>query len=166
MPVIIPKIWQTASSHTIADMLQTSVLAPHLAPRMTSGERYWRVWISFVKWCPTQQAFPRSAILTDIVSIALARSSWLVSFGEADLFREIPDIVWERFSLDILSAWVDCTGERVYTYAVFSWCFWSSSVLLEGAGSARPSISRMDLGGVVEAIAPLITTPVLGVAET
>lgn len=103
MPVIIPKIWQTASCHTIADMLQTSVLAPHLAPRMTSGERYWRVWISFVKWCPTQQAFPRSAILTDMVSIALARSSWLVSFGEADLLREIPDMVWERFSLDILS---------------------------------------------------------------
>ena len=57
-----------------------------------------------MKWCPTQQAFPRSAILTDIVSIALAISSWLVSFGEADLFKEIPDMVWERFSLDILSA--------------------------------------------------------------
>jgi len=35
---------------TIAAILQTSVLAPHLAPRMTSGERYCRVWMSFVKW--------------------------------------------------------------------------------------------------------------------
>ena len=36
--------------HTIAAMLQTSVLAPHLAPRITSGDRYCRVWMSFVKW--------------------------------------------------------------------------------------------------------------------
>ena len=35
---------------TIAAILQTSVLAPHLAPRITSGDRYCRVWISFVKW--------------------------------------------------------------------------------------------------------------------
>ena len=104
MPVIIPYIWQTAHCHTIADILQTSVLAPHFAPRITSGERYCRVWISFVKWWPTQQAFPRSAILTDIVSKALAVSSWLVSFGEADLFKEIPDMVCERFSLHVLSA--------------------------------------------------------------
>lgn len=34
---------------TIAAILQTSVLAPHLAPKMTSGDRYCRVWISFVK---------------------------------------------------------------------------------------------------------------------
>ena len=35
---------------TIAAILQTSVLAPHLAPRITSGDRYCRVWMSFVKW--------------------------------------------------------------------------------------------------------------------
>ena len=35
---------------TIAAILQTSVLAPHFAPRMTSGERYCLVWMSFVKW--------------------------------------------------------------------------------------------------------------------
>ncbi len=86
----------------MAAILQTSVLAPHLEPRITSGERYCRVWISFVKWWPTQQAFPRSAIFTDIVSIAVARSSWLTSFGVADLLREIPDMVWERFSLHFL----------------------------------------------------------------
>ena len=165
MPVITPKVWQTAICHTIADMLQTSVLAPHLAPRMTSGERYCRVWMSFVKWCPTQQAFPRSAILTEMVSIAFAISSWLVCFGEAVLFREIPDIVCERFSLDILSDLLRGTDEGMYTHAVFSWCSWSSSVLLEGVGSARPSISRIDLGGVVEAAAPLITTPSSGVAD-
>ncbi len=60
-----------------------------------------------MKWCPTQQAFPRSAIFTEIVSIALAISSWLVSFGEADLLREIPEMVWERFSLDI---WLNMIG--------------------------------------------------------
>ena len=110
-----------------------------------------------MKWCPTQQAFPRSAILTDIVSIALAMSSWLVSLGEAGLFREIPDMVWERFSLEAPLTGARCMEEGMYTYAVFSWCFWSSSVLFEGVGSARPSISRIDLGGVVEATAPLIT---------
>ena len=117
-----------------------------------------------MKWCPTQQAFPRSAILTEIVSIAFATSSWLVSFGEADLLREIPDIVWDRFSLDALSILLNHTRRYLYTHAVFSWWFWSSSVLVEGVGSARPSISRIDLGGVVEAAAPLITTPSSGVA--
>ena len=34
---------------TMAAMDQTSVLAPHFDPRMTSGDRYWRVWMSFVK---------------------------------------------------------------------------------------------------------------------
>lgn len=52
-----------------------------------------------MKWWPTQQAFPRSAILTDIVSIAVARSSWLISFGVVDLLREIPEMVWDKFSL-------------------------------------------------------------------
>lgn len=33
----------------MAAMLHTSVLAPHFAPRMTSGERYCLVWMSFVK---------------------------------------------------------------------------------------------------------------------
>ena len=76
-----------------------------------------------MKWCPTQQAFPRSAILTDIVSIALAISSWFDSFGEADLFREIPDMVCERFSLDSLSAQLNFLEDSIYTHAVFSWCF-------------------------------------------
>jgi hypothetical protein len=34
---------------TIAAILHTSVLAPHFAPRITSGDRYCLVWISFVK---------------------------------------------------------------------------------------------------------------------
>src|SRR5688500_2741122 len=52
---------------TIDAILQISVLAPHRAPRITSGDRYCRVWISLVKWWPTQHALPRSAIFTDIV---------------------------------------------------------------------------------------------------
>ena len=84
---------------TIAAMLQTSVLAPHLAPRITSGERYCRVWISFVKWWPTQQAFPRSAILTDIVSIAVFRSSSLLLFPEPVLFRDMPEMFSVKTSL-------------------------------------------------------------------
>ena len=34
---------------TMAAILHTSVLAPHLAPSITSGDRYCRVWMSFVK---------------------------------------------------------------------------------------------------------------------
>lgn len=37
-------------SQTIAAILQTSVLAPHLDPKITSGDRYCLVWMSFVKW--------------------------------------------------------------------------------------------------------------------
>ena len=73
-----------------------------------------------MKWCPTQQAFPRSAILTEIVSIAFATSSWLVFSGEADLFREIPEMVWERFSLDKSSALLDVKDSTMHTHAVFS----------------------------------------------
>jgi hypothetical protein len=53
---------------TIAAILHTSVLAPHFAPRITSGERYCLVWMSLVKWCPVQHALPKSAILTEIFS--------------------------------------------------------------------------------------------------
>lgn len=74
---------------TIAAILHTSVLAPHLAPSMTSGDRYCRVWMSFVKWWPTQQAFPKSAILTDIVSIAVARSSCNFDSAVPLLLREM-----------------------------------------------------------------------------
>lgn len=82
---------------TMAAMLQMSVLAPHLAPRMTSGERYCRVWMSFVKWWLTQQALPRSAILTEIFSNA-------GSFGvdvpvDEFLSNEMPDISLDRMSL-------------------------------------------------------------------
>ncbi len=99
----------------MAAMLHTSVLAPHLAPRITSGERYWRVWMSLVKWWFTQQAFPRSAILTlmmsqDCISSAL-RFSPVVEFGEAVLSSEMPDTSLVKRS------------------AVFSRCFWFSSVL-------------------------------------
>lgn len=58
----------------MAAILHTSVLAPHLLPRITSGDRYCRVWMSFVKWWPTQHAFPRSAILTEMISAARSGS--------------------------------------------------------------------------------------------
>jgi hypothetical protein len=41
--------WIPDFQPTMAAMLQTSVLAPHLDPRITSGERYCLVWISLVK---------------------------------------------------------------------------------------------------------------------
>ena len=65
--------------------LHISALVPHFAPRITSGQRYCRIWISSVKWCSVHVAnnrpqhgwavtndndmpFPRSAILTVILS--------------------------------------------------------------------------------------------------
>lgn len=89
--------------HTMAAMLQTSVLAPHLDPRITSGERYCLVWISLVKWWLTQHALPRSAILTLITSKACESSALRLSPVEAeeplDLSSEMPDTSRVRISL-------------------------------------------------------------------
>jgi hypothetical protein len=85
----------------MAAMLQTSVLAPHLLPKMTSGDRYWRVWMSFVKWWPTQQAFPRSAIFTEIFSNARS-GVFSADFSLEDvdcLSRLMPDTSLVRRSL-------------------------------------------------------------------
>lgn len=87
-------------------MLQTSVLAPHLAPRITSGDRYCRVWMSFVKWWLTQQALPRSAILTEITSIC---GSVSILSGDPDrdldwdLPRSMPETLLARMSLVSIS---------------------------------------------------------------
>ena len=86
--------------HTIAAILHTSVLAPHFDPRMTSGERYCRVWMSLVKWCPTQQALPKSAILTEIVSIEDSGSSVPFFSGVTVLLSEMPEISWVKMSLN------------------------------------------------------------------
>ena len=87
----------------MAAILQTSVLAPHLAPRMTSGERYCLVWISFVKWWLTQQALPRSAIFTLMTSREYESSAFLFSPDDTDellaLSREIPETSLVRRSL-------------------------------------------------------------------
>jgi hypothetical protein len=90
---------------TMAAMLQTSVLAPHLLPKMTSGDLYCLVWMSFVKWCPTQQAFPRSAILTEMVSKAFSTccSSSVFPPGLLDLSRLMPDTSFVRRSLNKIS---------------------------------------------------------------
>ena len=93
---------------TMAAMLQTSVLAPHLEPRMTSGDRYCRVWMSFVKWCPTQQALPRSAIFTEIVSIEISGGTFSADMGVLELVlllllldfpRSMPPMSLVRMSL-------------------------------------------------------------------
>lgn len=77
-------------------MLQTSVLAPHLAPRITSGDRYCRVWMSLVKWWLTQQAFPRSAILTEIFSKA---GFFGAAFSDEFLSNEMPEMSLLKMSL-------------------------------------------------------------------
>ena len=82
----------------MAAILQTSVLAPHLPPRMTSGDRYCRVWMSLVKWWPTQHALPRSAILTEMISVGVALPGVL---GVAVLLREMPEMSFVRMSLNI-----------------------------------------------------------------
>lgn len=80
----------------MAAILHTSVLAPHFAPRMTSGDRYCRVWMSLVKWWLTQQAFPRSAILTLIFSNAGS-----LGFSAVDelLSNDMPDTSLLKMSL-------------------------------------------------------------------
>ena len=49
-----------ASSNTRHATDQTSAAVPYLAPRITSGHRYCRVWISCVNCLYVQHAFPRS----------------------------------------------------------------------------------------------------------
>jgi hypothetical protein len=87
----------------MAAILHTSVLAPHFAPNITSGDRYCLVWMSLVKWWLTQQALPRSAILTLIMSNAWASSALRFSPVELDepdaLSSEIPDTSLVSMSL-------------------------------------------------------------------
>lgn len=88
---------RTGGKHTMQAMLQISVLAPHFAPRITSGERYCRVWMSLVKWWPTQQAFPRSAIFTEMISPIISSTGvWSRDF----LSNEIPDTSLSNKSLN------------------------------------------------------------------
>lgn len=103
---------QERERHTIAAILQTSVLAPHLAPRMTSGERYCRVWISLVKWWLTQHAFPRSAILTLIFSNAGSVGLGF-SAAEEPLSNDMPDTSLLRMSLWGTSGCVMWWGRRI-----------------------------------------------------
>lgn len=50
---------------TMHAMLQMSALGPHFAPRMTSGQRYCRVWMSSVKWCSTHVARMKRTAIND-----------------------------------------------------------------------------------------------------
>jgi hypothetical protein len=60
-----------------------------------------------VKWCPTQQAFPRSAILTEMVSNAASAACSRSVFDEALLFlsRLMPDTSFVRRSLVDVSSY-------------------------------------------------------------
>lgn len=93
---------------TMAAILHTSVLAPHFEPSITSGDRYCLVWISFVKWWFTQQALPKSAILTLITSrpkSSALRFSPVDDEEELeDLSREMPDTSFVRRSLETRKA--------------------------------------------------------------
>lgn len=88
---------------TMAAMLHTSVLAPHFEPSITSGDRYCLVWISFVKWWFTQQALPRSAILTLMTSRPKSSAFRFSPVDDDDEFedlsREMPDTSFVRRSL-------------------------------------------------------------------
>lgn len=63
--------------------------------------------MSFVKWCPTQHALPRSAILTEIVSTAMASATSSASLDapsfEALLLMSMPDTSRLKRSLPIVS---------------------------------------------------------------
>lgn len=87
----------------MAAMLHTSVLAPHFEPSITSGDRYCLVWISFVKWWFTQQALPRSAILTLMTSNPKSSAFRFSPVDDdeelEDLSREMPDTSFVRRSL-------------------------------------------------------------------
>lgn len=88
---------------TMAAILHTSVLAPHFEPSITSGDRYCLVWISFVKWWFTQQALPRSAILTLMTSRPKSSAFRFSPVDDdeelEDLSREIPETSFVRRSL-------------------------------------------------------------------
>lgn len=53
--------------------------------------------MSFVKWCPTQHALPRSAILTEIVSNDISSGTFVVDEVEDE--RSIPETLLARISL-------------------------------------------------------------------
>jgi hypothetical protein len=114
--------------------------------------------MSFVKWCPTQQAFPRSAILTDIVSNAASAACSRSVFDDVllPLSRLIPDTSLVRRSLvdvTICAMRIGC-----FTYALFSRCFCASSSLPAALMPSRSAMERLDADDEV-ARAPLITTP-------
>lgn len=161
---VVPIRWRSLipRPQTIAAILQTSVLAPHLEPRITSGDRYCLVWMSFVKWWLTQHALPRSAILTLMTSKPRPLSS-AFRFSPVDdvdefedLSREIPETSFVRRSLapkELLAGRATRAGghgpdarcvqvsRMGRTYAVFSRCFCFSSSLGEESLALFPAMA-------------------------
>mmetsp|Transcript_33874 Transcript_33874/g.73708 ORF Transcript_33874/g.73708 Transcript_33874/m.73708 type:complete len:293 (-) Transcript_33874:541-1419(-) len=56
------------SSKNIQAALHTSAVSSQSAPMMTSGDLYWRVWISSVTFLLVRQPFPKSASLANTLS--------------------------------------------------------------------------------------------------
>lgn len=125
----------------MAAMLHTSVLAPHFEPSITSGDRYCLVWISFVKWWFTQQALPKSAILTLMTSRPKSSAFRFSPVDDdeelEDLSREMPDTSFVRRSLEpskLVS--VRGYGDWAMEGAGFKRHFWSGLTLSFPAVSA------------------------------
>lgn len=106
--------------------------------------------MSFVKWCPTQQALPKSAILTDIVSVDRSSEPFSSEAG-LELPKSMPDTSRVSESLlNVKPTEID-SGIGVSAYAVFSLCDCISS------GSAlMPRDSSIDLPGPGEAEMPTV----------
>ena len=62
-----------AAALTMQARLQMSAVVSYSAPRITSGERYCRVWMSLLKCSLIQHELPRSAILKSANSIFCRR---------------------------------------------------------------------------------------------
>ena len=87
-----------------------------------------------------------------MVSMEVAMSSCILASGLPALFRDIPPMSSVMWSLRDKNVSHEGSAQgKQRTYAVFSRSFWVSSVevfSVEAASSLRPSISRIDFGGV------------------
>lgn len=119
--------------------------------------------MSLVKWCPTQHAFPRSAIFTEMTSQATSSAIFSGNVGLLellfDLSRLIPEMSLVNRSLNYMSA-TRMAFMSKGAYAVFSLCFWTSSSFA-GLMPSLSAIERPDGVGDETARTQLITRPPL-----
>lgn len=86
--------------------------------------------MSLVKWCPTQHALPRSAILTEIVSIGLAGVPAPSLSDVVLLLRDIPDMSWVSISLCMMLETEMAGIQRVMAVRGFFTLLLSSIILV------------------------------------